>query len=182
MCESLRCEIEDFLYHEAALLDERRWEEWLQLFTDDALYVMPVRQTKYSSNSKALASLKPAEDADDVLRQGELAYFDDTLETLRMRAQRLSSGMAWAEEPPSRTRRFIANVRVVDQSEESDPRQQALAHSNFMLYRARLETEEDFWIGCRDDILRKVDGQWRIAHRTILLDKTVLQSSLSLFF
>src|SRR5437773_7488698 len=103
MDSELRHAIEDFLYLEAELLDERRLREWLELFTDDLLYWMPVRHNPVD---------RPEDLADELSKPGESYYFNDTKETLRVRVERLYAKTAWSEMPPSRTRHLISNIRV----------------------------------------------------------------------
>jgi biphenyl 2,3-dioxygenase beta subunit len=102
---------------------------------------------------------------------GGMAFFDDDKQVLTMRVQRLSVGRAWAEDPPSRTRRLITNVRVLGVE-----RDEIKVASNFQLYRTRLNSEEDSWIGRREDTLRRVDGDFRLAKRHIFLEQTVILS------
>src|SRR3981189_2578467 len=106
--ETIR-EVEQFLYREARLLDERRFHEWLQLFTDDVHYWMAGRRNRYPKSSKAIATL----DLDRVIEEdwvedGELAILDENKQTLSARVARLDTGMAWAEDPPPRTRPLLA--------------------------------------------------------------------------
>jgi 3-phenylpropionate/cinnamic acid dioxygenase small subunit len=82
-----------FLFHEAQLLDERRFEEWLELFTEDAIYWVPQG------------------DESDHLRRVSIAY--DDRRRLHERVLRLLSGFAFAQDPPSRTCHVIGNVRIV---------------------------------------------------------------------
>ena len=96
---ALQHSIEQFLYREVRLLSERRYEEWLELFTDDARYWMPARGT---------IDVQP----DALSDEGEMAYFDDDKEFLAVRIERLHSSLAHAEQPPSRLRYFISNVEV----------------------------------------------------------------------
>ena len=106
-------EIEQFLYREARLLDERRFGEWLDLFTDDVRYWMPVRSTRYPRRSKAIVVLDPdRHEEEELAKDGELGIFDESKETLCRRVARLDTGMAWAEDPPSRTRHLVSNVEV----------------------------------------------------------------------
>lgn len=162
-------DIQDFLVQEARLLDERRFEEWLELFTDDVFYWMPERLNPLENSDLAAGVTKP----------GDLSLFEDTKETLRTRVARLATGMAWAEVPPSRTRHLITNIQVAAGDTESEVK----VRSNFMVYKTQLEHSQDTFVGMRDDILRKVSGQWKIARRTILLDQAVLSSpNLSVFF
>ena len=106
-------EVEQFLYREARLLDERRFHEWLELWTDDARYWVPVRTSRYPRISKAISIQDPDRYVEDeVSREGELAILDETKEGLERRIARLDTGMAWAEDPPSRTRHLLSNIEV----------------------------------------------------------------------
>jgi 3-phenylpropionate/cinnamic acid dioxygenase small subunit len=164
-------EVEQFLYREARLLDERRFHEWLELLTDDIRYWMPVRTTRYPEGSRAIAILdRHRYGATELAKEGELAILDETKQSLGMRIARLDTGMAWAEDPPSRTRHFIANVEV----EAGETDSEFKVHANFIVYRNRGETEQDFFVGRREDVLRNVDGAWKIARRKIILDQNVL--------
>lgn len=154
----LRFEAEEFLYAEAALLDERRYDEWLTLLTDDIHYWMPIRRTTTAR-----------EVANEFTRPGDMAFFDDDKRTLTVRVQRMAVGRAWAEDPPSRSRRLVGNVRIL--ASEGD---EILVGLNFHLYRTRLDSEEDAWIGRREDLLRRVDGRLMLARRHIFLEQTVI--------
>ncbi len=162
-------EIEQFLFDEAALLDERRWEEWLDLFADDVRYWAPTRANRLGRESDL-----------EFAGPNEAAWFDETKEHLGQRVRRLRTGMAWAEDPPSRTRHLVANIRarVTDNADEVE------VDSAFFVYRTRLEREMDMFVGRRTDLLRAADtpGGWLIARRTVVLDMTtVLAKNLSLF-
>ncbi len=173
-------EIEQFLYREARLLDNREFRQWLDLLTEDIRYWMPVRSNRYPVNSKAISILDGSryEEA-EVSSEGDLAFMDEDKDSLTRRIARLDTGMAWAEDPPSRTRHIITNIEVEAGDTEGDLR----AYSNFFMYRTRAETEQDFYIGSREDILRRVNGQLRVASRKIVLDQTVLLAkNLSNFF
>jgi 3-phenylpropionate/cinnamic acid dioxygenase small subunit len=180
MCDERQREIERFLYREARLLDERRFREWLDLFTDDVRYWMPARTTRYAAGTKALSVLDPERDrSDELSREGEMTLLDDSKATLTMRVARLETGLAWSEDPPSRTRHLVTNIEVEDGDREDEVR----VYSAFLVHRNRLETEVDLFVGRREDVLRKVDGFWRVAQRKIILDQNVLLSkNLSIFF
>jgi len=173
-------EVEQFLYREARLLDERRFHEWLELFTDDVRYWMPGRSNRYPARSKAIVILDPDRyNEEELSREDELAIMDETKETLGRRIARLDTGMAWAEDPPSRTRHMLSNIEV----EPDDAATEIKVYANFMVYRSRSETEQDFYVGARQDVLRHVDGAWKIARRKIILDQTVLLAkNVSIFF
>ncbi|TMA13049.1 MAG: 3-phenylpropionate/cinnamic acid dioxygenase subunit beta [Deltaproteobacteria bacterium] len=160
MDSALRQQIEDFFYLEAELLDERRLREWLELFTDDVRYWMPVRHNPLD---------RPEDLSEELSKPGEAYYFDDTKKSLQIRVERLYSKQAWAEMPPSRTRRLISNIRV-----KKDDGSEIEVHSNFFVYRTRMEKDEDIFVGTRKDILRRVNGDLRIARRTVILDQAVL--------
>ena len=178
--EDLIREVEQFLYREARLLDDRKFHDWLTLFTDDVRYWMASRTNRYPKSSKAIAILDPERYVeDDIGREDELAILDESKETLSGRIARLDTGMAWAEDPPSRTRHMISNIEI----EAGDVDSELRVYSNFIVYRSRAETEQDFYVGARRDVLRRVDGEWKIAHRKLILDQNVLLAkNVSIFF
>jgi 3-phenylpropionate/cinnamic acid dioxygenase small subunit len=160
-------EVERFYYDEAALLDSHRYEEWLALFSDDAHYFMPIRRTRTQREMDK-----------EFTKPGEMAFFDDSKILLAGRIAKLKTGRSWAEDPPSRTRHLITNIRVV-----KDEGRRLEVESNFHLYRTRLNSEETSWIGSRRDVLRRVGESFLIAERKIYLEQTVLLSrNLSNFF
>jgi biphenyl 2,3-dioxygenase beta subunit len=156
----LTFEVEEFLYREATLLDERKLEEWFALCTDDIRYWMPIRRTMQAKDI-----------ANEFTKPGGMAFFDDDKRTLGLRVQRLQQRGAWAEDPPSRTRHIVTNVRIL-----STDGNEIIVASNFMLYRTRLNSEEDSWIGRREDLLRRENGALKLARRHIYLDQTVILS------
>lgn len=162
-------EVERFLYAEARLLDERRFQEWYDLLAEDIRYFMPLRTNRLLR-----------EQGQEFSGDDDLSYFDDDKPFMHARILRLATGMAWAEDPPSRTRHLITNVTV-------DPVELAPGEyrvdSNFLVYRNRLETEVDLFAGSRSDVLRRSASGWMIAERKIVLDQNVLLSkNLSIFF
>ena len=155
-------EIEQFLYREARLLDNRQFHQWVELLAEDVRYWMPMRANIYPANSKAIASLDEArQEVSELTQPDELAIMDETRDTLLRRIERLDSGLAWAEDPPSRTRHFISNVEL----ETTDNSSEVKVYSNFIMYRTRGEREEDFYVGSREDILRRSDGGWLLTYR-----------------
>ena len=143
---ALRASVEEFLFREAALLDEWRLEEWVHLFTDDARYVVP---------STDLPEGDPARD---------LVFIDDDIVRLRARAARLNSRHSHRENPRSRTRRFVSNVRV----EETDDGQLSV-FANVLVYRFR-SGEGAPYVGTIEYILRRDGSDLRIADRRAVLD------------
>ena len=168
MASELRREIEDFLYHEAELLDERKLREWFELLTDDVRYWMPIRHNPLERTEAV---------SEELSDPGESYYFNDDQKSLKVRVERVYAKNAWAEMPPSRTRHLIANVRV-----KNDDGNEIEVHSNFLVYRTRMDTDQDLFVGMRKDILRRVNGGFKIARRTIILDQAVLAAkNISIF-
>ena len=169
-------EVEQFYYEEADLLDEGRYVDWLETLADDLDYWMPTR-TNRLRRQQALS----------IAARGEAAFYDETKESLAWRIRRFDSGMAWAEDPPSRTRHLVTNVRVWHADPAVRPGFTAddlVAKSAFLLYRNRLEREEGVYAGQRTDVLRRrADGRLEVARREILLDQNVLLAkNISTFF
>ena len=164
--QALWLELMPFYIREAWLLDERRLTEWLALFTDDVLYFMPRR--KNVPRRESHRELTPL---------GDLAILEEDKRYLEMRVARLDTGMAWAEDPPSRTRHLVGNLEVAPLATG-----EVQAKTAFLVYRSHLETDHQLLSGCREDVLRRVKGGWRIARRTIVLDANVLlDKNLSVF-
>jgi len=169
----LKEEIEELLYREAELLDERRFEDWLDLFTEDARYFMPMRRNV------------PAEEpAREFTREGvDVNWFDEGKDTLTRRVKQILTGIHWAEEPPSRICHLVSNVQILSARPAGPSPTELVVKSRFLVYRNRVETETDFLVGKREDLLRRVNGGWQIARRKIVLDQNVLLAkNLTVFF
>ncbi|MGI9287223.1 MAG: 3-phenylpropionate/cinnamic acid dioxygenase subunit beta [Pseudomonadales bacterium] len=173
-------EVEQFLYREARLLDNRQFEQWLELFTEDVRYIMPSRSTRYPFVSRSVRIYDEDRVTEEELHgEDELAYFDENKLSLTSRIKRFGTGMAWAEDPPSRTRHLITNIEV----EAGEQENEVTSYCNYLLYRNRSERDEAYYVGSRVDTLRKEEGAWRIAKRYITLDQNVvLSKNLSIFF
>jgi len=168
----LRQEIEDFLYQEAELLDERRYEEWLDLFTEDTQYFMPMRR-----------NVPRDEPEREFTREGtDVNWFDEGKDTLGRRVKQILTGVHWAEEPPSRICHMVSNVQILRSSPDGPAPTEVAVKSRFLIYRNRVQTETDVLVGKREDLLRRVDGAWRIARRKIVLDQSVLLAKNLTFF
>ncbi|HTW51501.1 MAG TPA: 3-phenylpropionate/cinnamic acid dioxygenase subunit beta [Stellaceae bacterium] len=164
--QALWFELMQFYIREAWLLDERKFDDWLALFTDDLLYFMPRRKNVLRRELHR-----------EVTSLGDLAILEEDKRYLEMRVARLATNMAWAEDPPSRTRHLIGNLEAKP-SENGE----VAARTAFLVYRSHLETDHQLLSGCREDVLRQVDGAWKIARRTIVLDANVLlDKNLSVF-
>jgi p-cumate 2,3-dioxygenase beta subunit len=143
--------VEDFLYEEAALLDDWRLDEWLELLTEDATYEVPATDTPEGDPRGTLSLI-----ADDKVR-------------IRSRVAQLLGKSAWAENPPSRTRRMISNVRIRGVDGE-----QLYVTANFVVYRMRFE-HTDTYVGRYEYTLVQGDGGLKIRARKAILDLEALR-------
>jgi len=157
-----RAEVEDFLYHEAMLLDEWRLDEWLELLTDDARYRVPSNDAPLGDPANTLFLI-----ADDIQR-------------IRGRVARLKDPHAHAEFPHSRTRRLISNVRITKMvsgtfstSAENVP-DTIFVEANFVVHRFRRGGQEAQFVGTYRYVLRRVGAELRIAVREAILDSEEL--------
>lgn len=151
IASSLRQEVEEFLYEEAALLDEWRLDDWAGLFTEDARYVVPTTDLPEGDPRK------------------DLVLIDDDIVRLRARVVRLKSRHAHREYPWSRTRRLITNVRAREVGEN-----EIEAKASFLVYRIRDASgrgnQVDEYIGRYEYRLRRVNGSLKICYRRAVLD------------
>lgn len=157
----LQQEIEGFLYAEAELLDERRFEEWLKLLADDIHYFMPVRTNRLPKDQHL--ETRPVQEG---------GHFDDDKATLRIRVRKLGIEQSWSEYPASRTRHMVTNVRVRQTERDGEYE----VRSYFHFYRSRHERQVDHLIGGREDLLRRTNNAYgfEIARRTIHLDQALI--------
>lgn len=159
--------VEQFLYREARLLDERRWDDWLELWAHDARLGVPTRRTPHRvSGGHRFDPAQELAGADD------LWWFDDGFGELALRVAKLRTGKAWAEDPPSRTRRIVSNVEADDNGDGT-----VLARSNVLLHRSRRDSDVETVVSGRRDLLRPTDGGFVIAERLVMLDAKVLPFS-----
>jgi 3-phenylpropionate/cinnamic acid dioxygenase small subunit len=158
--DSVLAECAAFLYHEAELLDANRFLEWLELLSEDLEYEVPIRLTRERT-------------ARDLEFSPTGYHMFETRGSLQTRVNRLLTEHAWAEDPPSRTTRFVTNVRLAALEGET-----ASVDSNLLLYRSQGDrVEYDLLVGMRCDVLRRVDGDWKLARRRVLLAHTTLGTS-----
>jgi phthalate 3,4-dioxygenase subunit beta len=166
-----------FLVEEAALLDAADFAGWLALLCEDIRYLMPVRVT--TARGAGFDSL------------AGMAHFDENLYALRKRVERLATDHAWTEDPPSRTRHFVSNVRTFVAGDAGDvavaegagpasgaePAAALRVESSLLLFRSRGDTREaDLVSAGRTDILRPTDAGYRLARREIAVDESVLRT------
>lgn len=148
-----------FLVEEAALLDARRWREWLALLTDDIRYVMPVQVTRSLGAERRGGN--------------EMSHFDEDHHALAKRVERLTTEHAWTEDPPSRTRHLVTNVRTFATDLDDTLR----VESALLLFRSRGDTRPpEIVCAGRVDCLRAVGGGYRLAERRIDVDEAVLRT------
>ena len=145
--------LEDFLYLEAALLDEWDLEGWMELLTDDARYLIPPNERPNSDPETTLFII-----ADDI-------------ERIKGRIKRLKSREAHAEFPPSRTRRLITNVRILDNINGV-----IRVSSNFSVHRYRLRGKSGVYVGRYIHTIVRIDGNLKISERRVILDPEELGS------
>ena len=151
-----------FLVEEAALLDAADYAGWLGLLCDDIRYLMPVRVT--TARGAGFDTL------------ADMSHFDEDLYALRKRVQRLATDHAWTEDPPSRTRHFVTNVRTFRHAEQVE-RSLRIVESAVLLFRSRGDTREANLVSAgRTDVLRETAAGLRLARREILVDEAVLRT------
>ena len=154
-----RAEVEEFLYEEAALLDAWRLDDWLALMTDDAVYRVPSNDQPDSDPRDTLFII-----ADDVNR-------------IRARVARLKKKDAHAEDPRSRTRRLLTNVRIVERNGAT-----LKVEANFSVHRFRRNDGIRVYVGHYRYELRAADGKLRIARREAVIDSVELGALGSISF
>lgn len=151
-------EVHQFLVQEADLLDSRRYQDWLALFTEDIVYRMPVRVTRAHTLEGSVL---------------DMDHFDEDMYSLKKRVDRFATEHAWTEDPPSRTRHFITNVKAYPGDGEDELR----VESYLLLFRSRGDNREpDILSAERTDTFRRVDEGFKIAAREILVDESVLNT------
>jgi 3-phenylpropionate/cinnamic acid dioxygenase small subunit len=157
----LHFEIENFLYNEADLLDDHEYEKWLDLFTEDARYFMPMRRNVASHDMEL----------ENTQERHEMSWFDEGKPTLVKRVTQIRTGVHWAEEPFSRISHLVSNVRILENKGD-----EVKVKCRFMVYRNRMVDEESFFVGKRIDTLRREGRGWKIARREIIMDQSLMLS------
>jgi 3-phenylpropionate/cinnamic acid dioxygenase small subunit len=166
----LKQEVEEFLYMEADLLDQRRFREWLDLLAEDIVYFMPIRRNvKFGQHAER-----------ENTRQGEgISWFDEDKWTLTKRVEQILTGVHYAEEPLSRVSHMVSNVRLLDGSTPD----LATVSCRFLVHQNRVEYESYTFHGRRTDTLRRAGDTWLIARREMILEQNVLLAkNLSILF
>ena len=157
----LREEVTEFLNREAELLDEQRLHEWLDLVSEDIDYRVPVRVTR----ERGAESSEFSEDAN---------IFKEDYASLDARVRRFDKEYAWSENPPTRMRRYVSNVRFQEIYNDGD---ELVVKSNLLIYRAKEdEVDADLIAGVRTDTLERQEGELVLTDRLVNLDHTVLDT------
>jgi 3-phenylpropionate/cinnamic acid dioxygenase small subunit len=159
--------IVDFYYMEAELQDEKKNKEWLSLLTDDATVHMRQRATREAGKDNS------------IYPEGMNGYIEDDRRWLEVRVKREETEYAWSENPPSRTKHFVSNVRV-----EAGEKEGEFKVKSYVLLTAHRGDDlfYDTLTYLRRDTLRMVDGQIRIAKREIIPDQTRITMERITFF
>ena len=170
----LRREIEEFLYLEADLLDDRRFDAWLDCFDEDLAYFMPMRRNvKFGQHATR----------ENTRYEDGISWFNEDKWTLGKRVEQILTGVHYAEEPLSRVCHMVTNVRVVDALPSAADAREVTARCKFMVYQNRVEYETYTFVGSRIDRLRRAGDGWKVFRREIILDQNVLLAkNLSTFF
>jgi 3-phenylpropionate/cinnamic acid dioxygenase small subunit len=148
----------EFLYEEACMLDEIRLKDWSLTLAEDLVYGAPLRQTR-----------PMAQQAASVIRT--MQHYHDDYRSIMGRIMRLTGKSAWAEDPPSRTRRLVTNVMVRTGEHPGE----YTVRSNLLITRSRFNFDEyDLISGERHDVLRQSGDTFKLARREIILDQAVL--------
>lgn len=170
----LRADIEDFLYSEADLLDERRFRDWLNLLAEDITYFMPIRRNVKFGQHKERENTRSG---------SGISWFDEDKWTLTKRVEQILTGVHYAEEPLSRICHMITNVQILAVRPGVEVPREVDVKSRFLVYQNRVEYETYFFVGKRNDTLRLTDAGWKVARREIILDQNVLLAkNLTTFF
>jgi len=164
---ALLWEAERFLFEEAEMLDAGRYDEWLRLLTDDIVYLIPIRSTREKHAEPFSA---------------ESWHMKEDRASLQMRVARVYTEYNWAEDPPSRSRRFVTNLRLT-RTRRNELITEATIKCNVLLFRGKFDSPSHALLsGEREDVLRREEGVWKLAKRTVRLDHTTIgMSNLALF-
>ncbi len=161
-------EILEFFYDEAEMLDQLRLHEWRETWTKDLEYGVPLRLTR------------PTREKDQTIVR-TVQHMHDNYGSMTVRVMRImDTKSAWGEDPPSRTRRLVTNVRVYKTDNEDEYKVQ----SYLLLTRNRFDHDDFDLLPCeRHDLIRREDGKLKLARREIILDQAVIGTpNLGIFF
>jgi 3-phenylpropionate/cinnamic acid dioxygenase small subunit len=152
-------QILEFLYDEAALLDQAKFHDWMKVLAEDLSYTAPLRITRQGRERDRT-----------VIRTTQ--HYDEDYTSIKGRVERLDTKSAWAEDPPSRTRRFVSNVRIWEAATPNEFE----VESYLLLTRSRYEQSQLAELSCvRHDLLRAdAPSGFKLARREIIIDQAVV--------
>ena len=167
-------EIEEFLYDEAHMLDEREFKAWIDTLAEDLRYFMPMEfNVKFGEHTSR----------EFTKREAQMSWFNEGKWTLNKRVEQILTGVHWAEEPLSRVCRLVSNVQLTNIQTNDAGELEVDVSSRFLIYQNRCEYEQYFFVGDRIDCIRRTSDGWRLAQREIRLHQNVLLAkNLSIFF
>ncbi|MFZ3118022.1 MAG: 3-phenylpropionate/cinnamic acid dioxygenase subunit beta [Variovorax sp.] len=167
-------EIEEFLYDEANLLDERRFKEWLDTLAEDLRYFMPMEfNVKFGDHAKREVTK----------REEHMSWFNEGKWSIGKRAEQILTGVHWAEEPLSRVCRMVSNVQLKSMENNAAGELEVDVSSRFLIYQNRCEYEQYYFVGDRFDRVRRTADGWKLAAREIRIHQNVLLAkNLTVFF
>jgi 3-phenylpropionate/cinnamic acid dioxygenase small subunit len=170
----IKREIEEFLYDEAQLLDERDFKTWIDTLAEDLHYFMPMEfNVKFGEHATQ----------EFTTRAEQMSWFNEGKWTLNKRVEQILTGVHWAEEPLSRVCRMVSNVQLTALQDNAAGELEVDVSSRFLIYQNRCEYEQYFFVGDRFDRVRRTAEGWRLAQREIRLHQNVLLAkNLSIFF
>jgi p-cumate 2,3-dioxygenase beta subunit len=146
-------QVEDFLIHEARLLDKWKLDDWLQLLTEDCYYHIPSNNIPEGDPKK------------------DLFLISDDRKRIDARVKRLKSPLAHIENPHSRTRRLISNIFIAERTEND-----ISVQSNFIVHRFRRYEEASVFVGEYHHKITIEKNQLKICERKVVLDSEELGS------
>jgi len=152
----LRLEFEDLLYYESSLISSHQLEEWAELLHEDIRYWIPIRSNRQMGE-------------EDLSRPHLTCHIDDDRQTLLLRAQRVSGGFGYSDNPLPRVRHFVTNVRVLVSAEN-----EAKVTSNVIVWRSHVGLPDHQLIGVRNDRWTKMDHGWLMIERQVILDHDII--------
>lgn len=149
-------EVSTWLYDEAELLDAREFGAWFERCSKRLKYWMPVRMTVPSAAGAGISD--------------EQNHFEENYASMDVRVRRQAVPSGWSEDPPSRTRRFVTNIRVVSATDD-----ELVVKSYLLVLRSRLDSPTfEFLSAERNDVLVREDGKLRLSSRRIVVDQSTL--------
>jgi 3-phenylpropionate/cinnamic acid dioxygenase small subunit len=158
--------LERFYFHEARLLDNRQYQQWLALVDPEIKYIMPSRtnlmvNNRERGNEHMISVERELEGADSLgcpIREEGYIH-------LMVRMERAFKVNSWSENPPARTRRIVGNIELMAREES-----EWSVLSNFHLFYARPGNDNFIYSGQRRDTLLQSEEGFRIRRREVIMD------------